>query len=321
MKKNGLSEVAQAAGVSIATVCRALNGDGYVSAEVRSKVLKAASRLGYVPRAASRKPRFGVVISQYEYNLCNFYRDTMLAEISRQCSELDIGLEMVFPRNVTALEDNFIRVALVFQQQTPELRKRAPNVNFVSLNSALEGVPDIRTDNRWCMETGVNYLLRHGCRRIMLVIPGDQPSGLAKKKLFREIMEHTDVAGTSYDVLHLYECPSIREALKKAVFEERTDALFIGGEDMAARITWELFQLGVKIPEDLSLLSFEAPGSSCYMTPAHTTVQQDFPRLVSTALDWAMRISAGEIIPAERRLLVPGFFNERESVRPITNNF
>ena len=321
MKKNGLSDVAGMAGVSIATVYRALNGGGYVSAEVRSRVLKAASQLGYVPRAASRKPRFGVVISQYEENLCNFYRDTMLAEISRQCSALDIGLEMVFPRNVTALEDNFIRVALVLQQQTPELRKKAPNVNFVSLNSALEGVPDISTDNRWCMETGINYLLRHGCRRIMLVIPDDHPSGLARKKLFREIMEHADVAGTSYDVLHLYACPAVREALKKAVFEEGTDALFIGGEDMAARINWELFQLGVRIPEDLSLLAFEAPGSSCYMTPAHTTVQQDFPRLVSTALDWAMKLSAGETIPADRRLLLPGFFNERESVGHVMKNF
>ena len=318
MKKNGLSEVAKMAGVSIATVSRGLNGDGYVSAEVRAKIMTAASRLGYVPRVVSKKLRFGVVISQFEEHLCNFYRDTMLAEISRQTSELNIGLELVFPRNVALLEDNFIKVALVLQQQDAKLNKKVPNVSFVSLNGALEGVPDISTDNRWCMQTGIDYLLHHGCRHIILVIPNEHSSGMSRKLFFHEIMEQTRTAGISYRVLNLEKVPSVREALKKAVSEDKADALFIGGEDMAPRITWELYNLGIRVPEDLSLLSFEALGSSCYMTPAHTTVQQDFTRLVSNALDWAMKINAGEKIPADRRLLLPGFFNERESVRRIS---
>lgn len=312
VKKHNLNDIAKLAGVSVATVYRGLSRRGYVSDEVRQKILKAASQLGYTPRAAVNKKRIGVVISQYENNNCNFYRDTVLAEISRQCSELDIGLEIVFPRNIEALEENFIREALVFQQQDPETFKKVPNVNLVGINSPLKNIPNVSTDNRWCIETGVDYLVQHGCRRIMLVVPDIScHSGAERIEFFRECMEKRDLV---FDILDLRRCTSVAESLKKAVREDKTDALFIGGEDMASMISWELNRLGIRIPDDLSILSFEAPGSSCYMIPAHTTVQQDFPRLVSTALDWLMKISDGQTLPANHRVFLPGFFNERESV-------
>ena len=315
MKKHGLSEIAQIAGVSVATVYRGMNNAGYVSPEVRSKVLKAASELGYVPSAVTKKRRLGIVLSQFEWYACNHYRDTMLSEISRRCSELDIGIEMVFPNNIAALEESFIRVALVIQKQGDDLGEKVRNVRFISINQSLPGVPDVSTDDRWCMKTGLDYLMRHGHRRIMLVIPSDRPSGMNRSAIFREMMLQAGISEESFSVLTLQDCPSVSNALKEAVFKERVDAIFIGGEDMAPMVTWELFRLGLRIPEDISLLSFEAPGSSCYMLPAHTTVQQDFPRLVSTAIDWAMRINDGEIIPMDKSLLLPGFFNERDSVK------
>ena len=321
MKKNGLTEIAKLAGVSVATTSRALNNTGYVSSKVKTKVLSAASKLGYIPTTASKKRRLGVIFTQFENNLCNFYRDTMLAEISRQCSELDVSLEMVFPNNVTALEDNFIRTAIVLQRQEPEIRKKVRNVNFVSINGALDGVPDISTDNKWCMTTGIDYLIKNDCRKILLVIPNDCPSGMNRSLISKEIITQANINNKnnniSLEILNLKTCNSVKESLKQAIFINQTDALFIAGEDMASMITYELFQLGIKIPDDLSILSFEAPGSSCYMTPAHTTVQQDFSRLVSTALDWALKINAGESIPNDRRLQIPGFFNERESVKQI----
>lgn len=317
MKKHGLSEIAKMAGVSVATVYRGMNNAGYVSPEVRSKVMKAASELGYVPSAVTKKRRLGIVLSQFEWYACNYYRDTMLSEISRRCSELDIGIEMVFPDNIGALEESFIRAALVVQKQEDNLREKVQNVRFISLNKSLAGVPDVSTDDRWCIKTGLDYLMLHGCRRIMLVIPSDRPSGIKRSLIFREMMLQAGITEESFSVLTLHDCPSVSNALRKAVFRDKMDAIFIGGEDMAPLVTWELFRLGIRIPEDISLLSFEALGSSCYMTPAHTTVQQDFPRLVSTAIDWAMRINDGEEIPTDKSLLLPGFFNERDSVRII----
>ena len=317
MKKHGLSEIAQIAGVSVATVYRGMNNAGYVSPEVRSKIMKAASELGYVPSAVTKKRRLGIVLSQFEWHACNHYRDAMLSEISRRCSELDIGIEMFFPNNIAALEESFIRSALVLQKQEDALREKVSNVRFISLNQSLAGVPNVSTDDRWCMKTGIDYLMRHGCRRIMLVIPSEQYSGMNRSTIFREMMHQAGIDEESARVLALKDCPSVSNALKKAVFEDKIDAIFIGGEDMAPMITWELFRLGIRIPDDISLLSFEAPGSSCYMLPAHTTVQQDFPRLVSTAIDWAMRINDGEEIPMDKSLLLPGFFNERDSVRII----
>lgn len=315
MKKHNLNDIAKLAGVSVTTVHRALSGKGYVSSTVRAKIFKAASQLGYTPNGAVNKKRIGVVISQYEHNNCNFYRDTMLAEISRRCSELDIGIEIVFPRNIETLEENFVREALVFQQLEPEAFKKAPNVNFVSINNTLKNAPVVSTDNRWCIESGVNYLLQHGCKRIMLIVPNcDGQSAAERCDLFSECMKK---AGMFYDILDLDNCVSVAETLKQAVTEKKIDAFFIGGEDMAPMINWELNRLGFKIPDDFSLLSFEAPGSSCYMIPPHTTVQQDFPRLVSTALEWLMKIAEGQTLPANHRLLLPGIFNERESVKSI----
>ena len=64
----GIIEVAQRAGVSTATVSRALNGKSHVSARARERVLKAAQELGYVASssaytlATGRSRNIGVVL-------------------------------------------------------------------------------------------------------------------------------------------------------------------------------------------------------------------------------------------------------------------
>ena len=54
MKRVGVREIASAAGVSIGTVDRALNGRKEVNAQTRDRILEIARKLGYEPNAAAR---------------------------------------------------------------------------------------------------------------------------------------------------------------------------------------------------------------------------------------------------------------------------
>jgi LacI family transcriptional regulator len=71
--------------------------------------------------------------------------------------------------------------------------------------------------------------------------------------------------------------------------------------------------LELKVPEDISLISFEAPNFSEFLTPPHTTIKQNFEQMVKDAfkmLDAAMK----DKLDKNANIVVPCEFIERESV-------
>lgn len=68
-KKYNITAIAKLAGVSPATVSRALNNHPYVTKEVHDKVFDAVHRLGYQPRMPSDRKRLAIIIDNPEHDL------------------------------------------------------------------------------------------------------------------------------------------------------------------------------------------------------------------------------------------------------------
>ena len=98
MEKIRLSDVAKAAGVSVTTVSRAMNGSGYVADDVRVRIQEAAENLGYVhpdhKKPIKRKNTIGIISTQ---KTLNPFAPTLSAALQQHAAEMDYFCIQVAP--------------------------------------------------------------------------------------------------------------------------------------------------------------------------------------------------------------------------------
>ena len=315
-----LAELARRAGVSLTTVSRALNHHPYVAEEVRQKIFAIAAGMNYFPKAAARKKRLGVIVSDLGRVKFNFYQSAMLSEISRQCGLRGIGIEIFSGNDLELVDENFLRAVIVFQESTRLELQKIRNASFIGINTDLPGSPCVFSNEEQGMEKVMAYFRSCGVKRPALLLPHPAGSGHIGRRLelFRANAEKYRFPNA--DDMVFYTENSQGKGLQTFLREKNADALFIAGEDMAPEVNCLLYRMGVRIPEDLSVISFESFGMSEFMTPPHTTIAQDFEQLVSEALDLAENIFAGRSNLAGFRKSIPFKFYERASVKANFQN-
>lgn len=105
-----LKEVAERAGVSIATVSYCINGTKSVSAATRGKVMKAIEELNYVPNAAARslKSESAMEIGVVFPNIDDYYRSEILKGIVDQSEGMNYSVTVAFSYNSPKMERKII---------------------------------------------------------------------------------------------------------------------------------------------------------------------------------------------------------------------
>src|SRR6185437_2722014 len=99
-----LADLAREAGTSRSTASRALSGRGYVSADVRDRLLAAAERLGYVPNASARtlKQRTSRVVGVVVSDLGNQFYANLAAGVEQTLREADYQMVLVADNSQSA---------------------------------------------------------------------------------------------------------------------------------------------------------------------------------------------------------------------------
>src|SRR6185312_4552198 len=96
-----LADLAREAGTSASTASRALSGRGYVSADVRDRLLAVADRLGYVPNASARtlKQRRSRVVGVVVSDLGNQFYARLAAGVEQVLREADYQMMVLGDNN------------------------------------------------------------------------------------------------------------------------------------------------------------------------------------------------------------------------------
>lgn len=313
-KKYNITAIAKLAGVSPATVSRALNNHPYVTKEVHDKVFDAVHRLGYQPRMPSDRKRLAIIIDNRNMIL-NSYANTMLFHLSRFCDLHDIRAEIVGYSNLELLEENFLKVAIVFQNFLMEQDARQfPHTQFICINRQIPGYASVCSEEEQGIAAAMRYLAERGHRRIALVLPNasDSRSVILRRGTFCKISAEAGIPDAESLIACIDQKPV--EAVARVIRAQKPDALLIAGEDMLFPTSFAVAMLGLSVPEDLSVISYENNYASAYMVPPHTTVAQDFTRLAEHAVNLALEALEGQVI-SDRHIEVPNSFIERDSVK------
>lgn len=334
-KRSGIREIAEASGVSPATVSQVLgSGKRPVRAETRARVEGVAVRLGYRPNAVARglvKGRMdtlGVVIhheveSSHTNPALAAILDGILVAATRAGQHTSLvtyshwgEAEASLP---TLTDGRCDGVLLVVPPQTndlvPALLESGLPFVLIGAHSDHPLVSCVDIDNVAAAETIVSHLLAQGHRRIGLFCRFEETHQFMSERMdgYRRALE---AAGVAFDPsLKITGAAAIDglSLLLRRPFHERLTALFCITDADALSVMQFLNLQGIQIPEDLSLVGFDDIPLAALSFPPLTTMRQPCSAAGERATEMLLEQINGRH-EAGRKLCLPTELSIRRSV-------
>jgi LacI family transcriptional regulator len=291
-------DVARLAGVSQPTVSRALRDQAGVSAATRKKVREAARALGYVPSQAGRAlstqttGRIGIVSAE----LSNPFYPTVLEPLHDALAAAGYRAILITDRGDQPVEleplldgslDGVVLTTTERHSPLPhELGRRG--VPFVLLNRVVDGTAAdaIVADNRVGAAAVADLLVRLGHRTIGAVLgPESTSTGEERHRGFRDRLAELGLPlNPRYLLRRPFAEASGREGLHQLVtLHPRPTAVFCGNDVIALGACNAARALGIRVPEELTVVGFDDIPMAAWDAFALTTVRADLAGMARTA--------------------------------------
>jgi LacI family transcriptional regulator len=332
-------DVAQRAGVSIATASRVMSHSSYpVSEKARQKVLNAATELNYTPNSLARSLR--TQRSSLIAVLVGDNTDPYFAEITRGVEEIanEHGYLTIIcnaerdPRKelhyLRSLQDyridgvifaggglNIPEHIAQLDEITQQMRKRGTEI--VTLSQHTLQVPSVQADNFGGARQMTARLIELGHRRIAFVAgPADL---LVANVRLQGYMSALVEAGCPIDQTLILPGNFTRQSGEQATrlilqfpLERRPTAIFAANDETAFGVLQELLRQGQRVPTDLSLCGFGDIPIAELMVPALTSVHIPLRQLGRIGARHLLTLlDAKQVPPVE---ILPTTIIERETV-------
>lgn len=332
-------DVAQRAGVSRATVSYVLNGltEGRVpiSDETRQRVLEAIEELGYEPDARAQALRSGntntialIIPDLRNPHFCEYA--TGIEEAARAAGyhlllsstslsdeyAVEIFKDLARRRfDGLIITGSFILKSAEAQTILARIRKR--NLPVVEMNE-FYGVDSASSDYRGATKEVISHLLSLGHRRIGFVYGvADHELGLDRLQPFQESLTN---AGIVVEPDLIDECgPTIEDGYQAAMRllkrTQRPTAIIAVNDLLAISTIRAAGDLGLRVPDDLSVVGFDNIPMTDYLMPRLTTVTKDAYNAGRSAFEMLLARIQNPEIPRQV-LHTPAKLIIRESTGP-----
>jgi LacI family transcriptional regulator, galactose operon repressor len=303
-------DVARAAGTSTAVVSYVLNdGPRNVSPQTRERVLRAIAELGYRPNRMasalrSRRSRvLGMIVpdnsNPFFAELTNAVEDTAfelgyVLLVGNACEQAD--REAQYIRTFLGYQVDALLVIGVVNRAPHDLLSRA-SVPVVVLDrlEPHEGLFAVAIDNQGGAAHATRHLIEHGYRSVGCIAgPTDAPVSVARRAGWQAAVDEAGLASAGHAVV----CgPFTREggyeaALRLLRHRRRPRALFVSSDQQAVGVLRAADELGLSVPGDLALFSFDGTQEAAFTTPPLSTIRQPFTLIARTAISHALAATA-----------------------------
>ncbi len=307
-------DVAKRAGVSPATVSRVFNKHPYVKSDVCDTVLSAAKELNYAPKSIRSKNTFGILVHGDKYLGLGTYETQLVTHISGEFFKNGYTTEITTDQQVPRFHRNTFQALIVLASVGRDIID--VGIPIVLVNNLYEGIHSVVTDHSQGIEMAVDYLVNAGHKRIAFISGSVNTWGGGER--MRGYVETLHKHKIEYDAGLHYETDTIgiEDATNKILSHEPT-AIIISGEGRAQRLAYALRKAGKRIPEDISVISFEDPAVTPFLFPPHTTISQNIPLLAKSVTELAIHVAniGGNKFP--QSIVLKNKLIERESVARI----
>jgi LacI family transcriptional regulator len=333
-KKATIFDVARLAGVSISSVSRVINNSVNVKSNIKTRILSAIDKLNYRPsliaQGLARKnmktiaiiitditnPFFTQLVhgaesktNEYGYNLifCN----------TDESAEKEAKYIRILSNNMAA--GFIISATRMTNENIYELKKT--DVPFVMINRYLSGddSPCVRTDFNAGSQLAVSHLVEIGREKILLLNgPANSQAGhLREEGYINAVAKH----GLLYnpDLNRSYQ-PTVEGGFNGIIealeIGTKFDALIAYNDLMAVGALDALRNRGIKVPDDIAVVSFDDTILATHTYPTLTSIRQDSELLGRLAVEMLISIVEGKELKVRDLVIKPELIiRESSSIR------
>ena len=305
-----IRDVAKAAGVSVATASRALNGMTNVTRPTRERIEAAARKLDYVPHSGARS------LTRQRTDTIGVVLPDLFGEFF---SEMIRGIDLVVhAAGKTLLLGNMHGSAVETGQALRTMRGRVDGLLVMPPDSSAETIPDallrdiptvllsagaengtipfVTVDNYAGGKLVTEHLIDSGARRILhLAGPQSNRDAGERERGFRDVLRARLGQDEPLVLPGDFHEEAGREAARRLLREELDyDAVFAGNDMMAVGLMAELRDAGIEAGRDILVAGFDDIPLARYVTPQLTTAHSDIMRLGSSAARLLLQAMGGE---------------------------
>jgi LacI family transcriptional regulator len=292
-----IREFSSLIGVSTATVSRVFSGKNTVAEKTRKRVLEQARQYGFRPSQVAkssfggRTKSVGVLLCRLT---CSYFADIAIG-IQRELLQADYlpiiidlredgeraGLKRLIDHRVDGIILSTADQSLHEGEIREITRFNLPVVTVDSRGYEMS-YDNVCSDERGGGRLAGEYLLSHGHRHIGFVSQGPENSSARLQRLegLREALAEADAVVKQADILNLSssggsEDDLIHQLCHYLASPARPSAIYAYNDNDAIPIYRAAATVGLRIPEDLSVIGHAGLDFSAVMSPALTTIQQD----------------------------------------------
>ena len=301
-----LTDVARLAGVSTMTVSRVINGHAKVAEHTRARVHQAMDSLDYRPNmlarglASGRSHNIGVLtVDTTLYGPSAALRGIEKAASGRGYSVTITHLtdpdQTAVAQGASLLRSRSTDGVILLQPLISEVESRpAADANdlppMVAIHAGNPGsYPVVTVDQRVGAKLATEHLLGLGHKTVWHIAgPNVWYEGVERVVGWREALV---AAGADVpQVVHGdWSAASGYAAAREVLANDGVTAIFVGNDAMALGTLHAMHELGLRCPEDVSLVGFDDYPEAAFFSPGLTTIRQDFDEIgrlsVSLLLD------------------------------------
>ena len=309
-----IQDVAKTAGVSVSTVSRVLNGKVDVASETQDRILSVIDDLGYTTNLAAKSMRsfkknlVGLIMPDIAYP----FAIEVMKGVNRAIAESEFDL-LVYTtgdvrktgrasheqKYVSLLSNSITDGVIIVAPVAGEFSTEAPIVSVDPIMSK-PNYPSVHATNYQGAMAAMDYLLRLGHKRIGFISGrAELESSNRRLKGYRDALEQAGIpvdekliASGDYTTETGAKCA--RELLS---LDDRPAAIFSSNDQTAIGVFQVAQEMGMRIPEDLSVIGFDNISESKYM--GLTTVDQFISEMGFVATQMLIKLINGEPLESQ----------------------
>lgn len=328
-----IEDVARAAGVSAATVSRALKSDRQISSRTRDRVVQLARQLGYVPNQAARSlvlrhtsiialiipdmadPVYGQVATGFEQVISENDHQVILSSSGNVVEMEWAAVDAVVAHRAAGIA---LLGSILRQDDVLNRVGDTPCVFIESENIAYAGYAEdsdfgsIRSDDATGMEQVAQHLAERGYKRVTYASGPDVASNVTRRDALERAANAHGLEVTITDPgPDDWRQPAYTARL---IIRSQPDAVVCYDDKLALGLMNELRTKGISVPSDLAIVGFDDIPFASLVNPRLTTVAQPSLELGKQAAQMLIQSLNGSDQPSSR--VLPVEFVIRESTPP-----
>ncbi|GHG01878.1 LacI family DNA-binding transcriptional regulator [Thalassotalea marina] len=317
-----IKKVCQLAGVSTATVSRALKNPSMVSEKTREKILKAIAESGYRPNVLASSIKTGKTntIVVLVPNLSNPFFLKIIQGIEQAAQESGYSVLLGDTQGDPARENEYAGMVLSnrvdgiihldhsfpFSDNDAALAEAVPMVSVCERIVSDIKYPVIELDNYAACRALAKHLISYGHQKFAVIagqidsqIHRDRLGGITSVLAEENIAFNDDmIVGGEYSI----------EAGEKGVNilmsrHEKPTAIFCFNDDIAIGAIHEIKKHGLKVPGDISVVGFDDIKVSGYIDPPLTTIHQPASEMGRKAVEVVLKQIRKEVLKKDREIM------------------